>query len=225
MTSRARRRNAVIAGATGLVGAELLARVLREATYARFIALARRSLPPADRLDVVEADFDRLDHVLRGASAGAGSVDVFCCLGTTIARAGSQEAFRRVDHDYVLALGRWAAGVGARRMIAVSALGADPASRVFYNRVKGETERDLEALGLASLVIVRPSLLDGARGEFRLGERIALAASRPFRRLLPAAARPIAAADVAAAMLAAALIDDPPQVLTSAAMQGAARLG
>ena len=121
----------------------------------------------------------------------------------------------------MLALGRWARGVRAHRMIVISAAGADAASRVFYNRVKGETERDLAALRLRSLVIVRPSLLSGQRDEFRLGERLALIATRPFRALIPAGVRPIAAADVARAMLDAALADAPPAVIDSAAMQGA----
>jgi uncharacterized protein YbjT (DUF2867 family) len=108
-------------------------------------------------------------------------------------------------------------------MIVVSAAGADPASRVFYSRVKGETERDLAALQLQSLVIVRPSLLAGERDEFRLGERMALIATRPFRALIPAGVRPIDAAAVARAMLDAALADAPPAVIDSAAMQGAGR--
>jgi uncharacterized protein YbjT (DUF2867 family) len=108
-------------------------------------------------------------------------------------------------------------------MIVISAVGADPASGVFYNRVKGETERDLAALRLRSLVIARPSLLSGQRDEFRLGERLALIATQPFRRLIPAGMRPIDAADVARAMLDAALADAPSAVIDSAAMQGAGR--
>ena len=159
--------------------------------------------------------------VLAKVTSADRPIDVFCCLGTTIGRAGSKEAFRRVDHDYVLALGQWARGAGAHRMIVISAAGADAASRVFYSRVKGETERDLAALRLRSLVIVRPSLLSGQRDEFRLGERLALIATRPFRGLIPAGVRPIDAADVAQAMLDAALADAPPAVIDSATMQGA----
>ncbi len=216
------RRTAVVAGATGLVGRELITRLLRERRYARVVALARRPLSPTDpRLEVVDAAYDRLAAVLDGVTSEPGTLDVFCCLGTTLRVAGSEEAFRRVDHDYVLALGRWARTAGAHRMVVVSALGADATSRVFYNRVKGETERDLAALGLASLVIVRPSLLAGDREEFRVGERLALIATRPLRALLPARVRPIAAADVAQSMLNAALADAPAAVIDSAAMQGA----
>jgi uncharacterized protein YbjT (DUF2867 family) len=217
-------RTAVVAGPTGLVGRELVARLLRVPAYRRVIALSRRPLDVSDpRLEVVDAAFARLEPVLRPVIPQHGPLDVFCCLGTTIRAARSKAAFRQVDHDYVLALGRWARDAGADRLVVVSAMSADPASAVFYSRVKGETEHDLAALGLPALVIVRPSLLAGERSEFRLGERLALAASRPLRALLPASVRPIAAADVAQAMLDAALAEAPPRLIESAAMQGAAR--
>jgi len=221
MTGKAAPRTAVVAGPTGLVGSRLLDILRREPRYRRVVALSRRALEPEPKLEVVDADFDRLDHVLAKVTSADGPIDVFCCLGTTIGRAGSKAAFRRVDRDYVLALGRWACDAGAHRMIVISAAGADPASGLFYSRVKGETERDLAALRLESLVIVRPSLLSGQRDEFRLGERLALIATRPFRGLIPAGVRPIDAADVAQAMLDAALADAPPAVIDSATMQGA----
>jgi len=221
MTRKTGSRTAVVAGPTGLVGSRLLGLLLREPRYRRVVALSRRALEPESKLEVVDADYDRLDQVLAKVTSADRPIDVFCCLGTTIGRAGSKEAFRRVDRDYVLALGRWARGARAHRMIVISAAGADPASGLFYNRVKGETERDLAALRLQSLVIARPSLLSGQRDEFRLGERLALIATRPFRGLIPAGVRPIDAADVAQAMLDAALADAPPAVIDSATMQGA----
>jgi uncharacterized protein YbjT (DUF2867 family) len=221
MTRMAGSRAAVVAGPTGLVGSRLLGLLLREPRYRRVVALSRRPLEPVPKLDVVDADYDRLDRVLGSVTSADRPLDVYCCLGTTIGRAGSEEAFRRVDHDYALALGRWARDARAHRMVVISAMGADAASRLFYNRVKGETERDLGALQLQSLVIVRPSLLAGQRDDFRLGERLALIATRPLRGLIPASVRPIDAADVARAMLDAALADAPPAVIDSAAMQGA----
>lgn len=223
MTAKRAQRTAVVAGATGLVGRELVQRLLREPRYGRLVALARRPLPAAGtKLEVADAAYDRLDEVLRGCTVRDQLLDVFCCLGATIRKAGSEEAFRRVDHDYVLALGRWARSAHAHRMVVISALGAKADSRVFYNRVKGETERDLAALGLDALVIVRPSLLAGEREELRFGERLALTVTRPFRAWLPIGVRPIAAADVAQAMIDAALSDAPPAVIDSATMQGAA---
>ncbi len=217
-----RARTAVIAGATGLVGHALLARLLADPAVARVHALARRPLPPHAKLVACAAEFDALDRALASVPSDA-EPDVFCALGTTIRTAGSQAAFRRVDHDYVLALARWAVAARARRFLVVSALGADAHSRNFYSRVKGETEDALRALPLRSLVIARPSLLAGDRAEWRLGERLALAATRPLRALIPAGVRPIDADDVAAALVAAARQDQPPPVLDSAAMQGAAR--
>ncbi len=214
-------RDAVIAGATGLVGSELLAAIARARAYPRVFALARRALPPDfPGLRAVEARFDALDAVLGAVRPGA---DIFCCLGTTIRKAGSQAAFRAVDHGHVVALARWARTAGARRLLLVSALGADPDSRVFYNRVKGEAERDVRAQGPASVVVLRPSLLDGERTEQRPGERFALALARPLRALIPARLRPVPAADVAAALLDAARATSPPPVLESASLLGACR--
>jgi uncharacterized protein YbjT (DUF2867 family) len=216
---------AVVAGATGLVGSALLERLLACDAYTRVVALARRPLTARAnrRLTTVGAEFNALDETLKPALADLPEFDVYCCLGTTIKQAGSESAFRRVDYDFVLAFGQWASKNGARRLVVVSALGADPASRVFYNRVKGEMERDLRKLGLRSLTILRPSLLDGERPEFRPGEWLALAATRPLRRLIPASMRPISAADVAQSMIDAALADSAPAVIESAAMQGAAQ--
>lgn len=214
-------RDAVVAGATGLVGGELLAAIARARAYPRVFALVRRALPSTfPGLREVEARFDKLGAVLGEVRPGA---NVYCCLGTTIRRAGSQDAFRAVDHGYVVALARWAREAGARRLLLVSALGADPDSRVFYNRVKGEAERDARASGPASVVVLRPSLLDGERTERRPGERLALALTRPLRRLIPAGLRPVPAADVAAALLQAARAASPPPVLESAQLLGACR--
>lgn len=219
-------RTALVAGPTGLIGTELVARLLRQPAYRRIVALSRRPLERRDaRLQVVAADFARLHEILAAAAPHDGSVDVYCCLGTTIRAAKSKPAFRAVDHGYVLALGRWARDARARCLVVVSAAGADPGSRIFYSRVKGEMERDLASLGLRSLVVVRPSLLAGARTEFRLGERFALAAARPLGALLPASVRPIAAADVAQSMIDAALAEVPSAVIESAQMQGAATRG
>jgi uncharacterized protein YbjT (DUF2867 family) len=215
---------AVVAGSTGLIGAHLLPRLVAAPEYGRVIALTRRPLPsPPHHAEQRAADFDRLDEVLGDLSYLGERIDVFCCLGTTLRTAGSKSAFRRVDHDYVLALGRWAARVGAHRFLLVSALGADTASRVFYNRVKGETEAALQALRLNSLVIARPSLLDGDRAELRIGERLAIIASRRLRAWIPARLRPIRAEDVATALLLAARDAQPAAFLESAQMHGAAQ--
>lgn len=219
------RRDAVVAGATGAIGSELVRRLLASNAYARIVALTRRPLTEDDpRLLAVPAQFDALDRALTSALIDGASFDAFCCLGTTIRTAGSRAAFREVDHDYVLAFARWALHCEVRRLVVVSALGADAASSVFYNRVKGETETALRALGFArgALVIVRPSLLDGQRAELRIGERLALALTRPVRALIPARVRPIRVEDVAQTMLDVALARTAPDIVESESMQGAA---
>jgi uncharacterized protein YbjT (DUF2867 family) len=123
----------------------------------------------------MEADFEKAEENLRGAQLD----DAFCALGTTIKQAGSQDAFRKVDHDYILAFARAAKAAGAKRFLLVSAMGASASSSIFYSRVKGETERDIRALGFETLHIFRPGLLLGERAEKRSGEEIG-AALTPF---------------------------------------------
>jgi uncharacterized protein YbjT (DUF2867 family) len=160
---------ALLAGASGLVGGFLLRQLLESPEYERVIALGRRPLELAHpKLTQVTADFAALDQV----TADLRCDDAFCCLGTTIKRAGSPPAFRAVDHAAVLAFAWTARRNGAARFFVVTALGADARSRVFYNRVKGETEEALEVLDFKTLAIFRPSLLLGPRVEPRLGERL-----------------------------------------------------
>ncbi|HYH99988.1 NAD(P)H-binding protein [Hyalangium sp.] len=194
-------RTALVAGASGLVGSLLLDELLESPLYREVCSLGRRPLPKQHpKLSQRTVDFAQLE------SEALPSVDdVFCCLGTTLKKAGSQEAFRAVDHGAVLALGRAARRAGARRFLLVSALGADPRSRIFYNRVKGEAEEDLKSLGFESLVLLRPSLLLGERAESRPGERAAIAVTKVLGPLLrPFSGRPIEARTVARAMLALA---------------------
>lgn len=195
---------AVLAGATGLVGGECLRRLLASKRYARIVVVARRP-PPSDgrhrRLDMVITDFDRLDAIaaqLRGDH-------VFCALGTTIRKAGSQGRFRVVDHDYPLRLAGIARGQGATHFSLVSALGASRSSPFFYSRVKGELEDDLRRMGWPSLAIFRPSVIAGDRGESRPLERL----GERMLRLAPATWRPVEAGDIAATMISTALREPP----------------
>jgi uncharacterized protein YbjT (DUF2867 family) len=198
-------RSALLAGATGLVGRALLTRLLESARYARVHALLRRAapdLPAHAKLQLQQVDFTRLPRLPRVD-------DVFIALGTTIKAAGSEAELRRVDFDAVLATARAARAAGAIRLLVVSALGADPASRVFYNRVKGEMEQAVTGLGYACVVIARPSLLLGDRAALgqsaRAAEEWATRLLRPLRGWLPRSVRPIDADVVARAMLSAAL--------------------
>jgi len=217
----ARSRVVLVAGASGLVGRALIARLCADAGVACVHALVRRPLAmdtPKLQLHVVA--FDQLPALPRVDEA-------YLALGTTIAVAGSRDAFRAVDYDANLAVARAACAAGARRIGVVSATGADAASRVFYSRVKGELEDALSALPLEALVIARPSLLLGDRDHLgqprRRGEHLAARLDRWLRPLVPARLRGIAADDVAAALVAALAQTSGRLVLDSARMQGAAR--
>ncbi len=197
-------RIVLLAGATGLVGGECLRRLAADPDITEVRALVRRPLPPEGRLrrvTEVVTDFDRLD----ASNAFNQARQVVCALGTTMRQAGSQDAFRRVDHDYPLALARLARAHGASHFLLVSAMGASASSRMFYNRVKGEVESAILTLGYPSVTIVRPSLLLGERAEFRLGEEIA----RRLSFLTPDRYKPVAAAQVAEAVVRAAREDRP----------------
>ncbi len=214
-------RTALLAGATGLIGAELLALLRDSAAYKHTHVLLRRALPglAADaRITPHVIDFAQLPDPLPPVD------DVFIALGTTIKVAGSQAAFRRVDFDHVVATARAAHAAGARRLAVVSALGADSKSSVFYNRVKGEMQAAIAQLGYESVVIAQPSLLIGDRAALgqptRTGEVWITRALTPLMGLVPRGVRPIKASAVAAALLAATLSATPGvRILSSGDMQ------
>jgi len=189
-------KHVLLAGATGLTGEHLLDRILSVPAVSKVTAPTRRPLAAHTHLVNPVGELAELLPTLKGKPDVA-----FCCLGTTIRVAGSPEAFRAVDHDLVVAFARRAREMGAQHLLVISALGADAGSRVFYNRVKGEMEQALQAQDWPQLTIARPSLLDGARREFRLGERLAA----PLMRLIPGKLRSIEAGVLARALWRLAL--------------------
>lgn len=191
-------RTALVVGATGLIGRALLRLLLEDPRYRQIHVLTRRPMPEAERQSVHVVDFDTMTQV-------PAVDDVYCCLGTTIKVAGSEAAFSKVDRDYVVTVAKLAHAAGASRFLLVSSLGADANSAVFYNRVKGEAEAAVSALGFAELTLARPSMLDGDRAATgqppRKGEAVALWLLRPIQRMIPAVWRPIAAETVARALV------------------------
>ncbi|ELQ13047.1 NAD dependent epimerase/dehydratase family protein [Pseudomonas fluorescens BRIP34879] len=186
----------LLAGASGLTGEHLLDRLLNEPTVSRVLAPSRKPLAEHPHL---ENPVGEPAQVLPQLS---GQVDIaFCCLGTTIKKAGSEVAFRAVDLDMVVAFAKRARELGARHLIVISAIGADPKSSVFYNRVKGEMEQALRAQDWPQLTLVRPSLLLGDRLEPRLAEQLA----GPLSRLIPGKYHGIEVCDLARAMWRLAL--------------------
>lgn len=195
-------RSVLIAGASGLVGREILQGLLADDSVAMVHSLGRRELQlKHPRLTQHRVDYSRALPAL--PSVG----EAFVTLGTTIKVAGGQEAFRAVDFDAVLAVAKAAKSAGASRLGVVSAMGADPRSRIFYNRVKGEMEAALSALGFDTLVIARPSFLVGDREALgqpvRGGEKLALNVSKWLAPLIPDNLKAIEAAAVARALLKA----------------------
>jgi uncharacterized protein YbjT (DUF2867 family) len=196
------RRRVLLLGATGLIGGELLPLLLADDGVARVVVIARRATG-VQHAKLEEHLFDLAD-MEQHAGAFENIDAVFCALGTTMRVAGSEERFRFVDHDLPLVAARLALAGGATHYLLVSSLGAHATSRVFYNRVKGEVERDLAALPYRALTIVRPSFLLGPRNEFRLGEQVVAA----LRFLFPPKIKPIEAHTVARALVALSKRDD-----------------
>ena len=163
-------RTALVAGASGLVGGQVLRLLLEDPTYSRVTVLARRELPVSHKqLEQRIVSFDRLAQIADFPRVH----DVLCCLGTTMKQAGSPDAFRKVDFTYVVELGRVAVRHRASQFLVVTAVGADPQSRILYSRVKGETEEAVRRLQFESIQIFRPSLIVGARAQSRPTERVA----------------------------------------------------
>lgn len=193
-------RTAILLGATGLVGGHCLELLIEDDRYGKVVSLGRRKTGREHyKLEEHSVDFERLDDYAQLLSGD----DLFCCLGTTIKKAGSQAAFRQVDYAYVKEAARVASAMGTTQFLLVSALGANSRSRIFYNRTKGEAEEAVAQFPFSSVQLFRPSLLLGERAEFRLGERVAEQAMKVFSFLMAGRLRkyrPVHALSVAKAM-------------------------
>ena len=183
---------ALVIGATGLIGDQLARKLCQSAYYDKIKVLVRKPLGwQHPRLQEIHVDFDHLNSLLTQAD------DIFCCLGTTMKKAGSKEAFRKVDYQYPMDIARLGREQGASQFAIVTSMGADPKSLFYYSRVKGEVERDLAFLNYPTLLIFRPSLLLGNRPEPRLGERISAGFMKLFSPLMPAKYKAIESSIVA----------------------------
>lgn len=199
------KRTALVAGASGLVGRHVVARLLRDPAYTQVCVVARRPLDIDDpSLTTLISDFSDLAALGPALTAD----DIYCCLGTTLRRAGSKTAFADVDERMVVDLAHATAAAGAQQFLVVSAIGANEHSLAFYSRVKGRMEKAVSALGFAAVHIFQPSLLLGERSEHRAGEAIAQKLAPLLGRLTRGPLRryqPVSGDAVAEAMLRIAL--------------------
>lgn len=197
-------RAAIVVGATGLTGMSLVKQLCENEEYVSVMVIARRNLNfEHPKLEVKIRDFDKLEE-----SDIEFAHELFCCLGTTIKKAGSREEFEKVDFEYPLMVASLAKKRGIPHMLVITAMGANEKSPFYYNRVKGKLEHDLKEIGLQRLSIIRPSLLIGDRDEFRFGERIGevvLKGIKPFLVGPLERSRAIEASQVAKAMIVIAL--------------------
>ena len=207
MNNNQKPKTALLVGASGLVGGHCLQFLLEEPSYTKVTALGRKPLTIVhDKLDQHVIDFGELETLGEYLIAE----DVYCCLGTTIKKAGTQEAFRKVDFDYPIKLAALTQHCGANQFLIVSSLGADPHSRIFYNRVKGEMEEAIRKMQFMAFHVFRPSLLLGDRKEHRTGEKVgavAMTALKPAMIGPLQKYRAIQARDVGKAMVRVAQMD------------------
>jgi uncharacterized protein YbjT (DUF2867 family) len=198
----------LIAGSTGLIGSAFLNLIGDDPSTGKTIALARQENPaiadkPHIRQEIIDfANLGKYRHLFSART-------LVCALGTTIKKAGSKEKFRQVDYQLPMDIATFASENGCKIFILISAIGANPDSSVFYNKVKGELERDIQKLSFKAVHIIRPSLLMGDREEFRLGEEIGKRLIQPFSFLVPDKFKPIHV-DVIARKIKTLLKDDTP---------------
>jgi uncharacterized protein YbjT (DUF2867 family) len=192
------KKSIVIAGSNGLIGKEVVNQLILHPAYDEIILLVRKSSSMRHpKVREILFDFSRESFELKDFKAQK----LFICIGTTMKKAKTKENFKEVDLKIPVKLGRLAKKSNIEEVSVISAMGANPSSIFFYNKVKGEMEIELMSLNLPKLTILRPSLLLGEREEFRFGERVAdkLYKAAPF--LYPEKYRPIHASDVAKVMV------------------------
>lgn len=198
---------ALVAGATGLIGKQLMYKLLEDSHFAKVYILVRKELAiKHPKLEQVITSFDNLEKIHLAQPL----TDVFCCLGTTMKKAKSQAAFYKVDFTYTVEVAKFAQKSGAKNCMLVSSVGADSISSVYYTRVKGEVEEAIKNIQFYAFHAFRPSMLMGSRDEFRFGEKLGIGVAlllRPFMFGPLAKYKPIHSAVVANNMLLASLQD------------------
>jgi len=193
---------AIVAGASGLIGKELVQKLINTDEYHLIYSLVRKKSGLVnEKIRELVIDFEKIGQLKFDEPID----DVFCSLGTTMKQAGSRDNFKKVDYEYVVALANLGKRHGASKFIVISAMGANSKSAVFYNKIKGMTEDALKDIGFNQLIILRPSLLLGERAEKRFAERLSGIFMKAFNFIIPDNYKAIQAEKVAEWMLKMAL--------------------
>jgi|LakMenEpi03Aug12_release.lakeMendotaPanAssembly.Ray.scaffolds.fasta_scaffold463668_2 uncharacterized protein YbjT (DUF2867 family) len=195
-------QRALVIGGTGLVGSHLLEQLNADQRFGKIYALSRRATKPHSRIVNIVTELD----AVTGQEEFFDVDVVFCAIGSTIKKAGSQAEFRRIDYELPMHIARLARSRGVRRFVLVSSIGATASSKYFYLQVKYALERDLAALGFEQLSILQPSLIMGDRKEFRVGELISRVAMKYLNPLTPARYRGVHARSIATTMVNEAFV-------------------
>ena len=195
----------ILVGSTGLVGSEVIKLALENSKITQVVSFTRSPLQIHTKLKNIIVDFENLPQDPHLWKADA----VICTLGTTIKAAGSKEAFKKIDHDYVINVTKLSHQAGTQAFIYNSAKGADASSFIFYTKIKGMIEKSIIGMGFNSVVIVRPGIIGGARKEHRAAEEIIKSLTETFTFALPKAWQINPAHQIAKKMIEAALSPSP----------------
>jgi uncharacterized protein YbjT (DUF2867 family) len=194
------KKTVIVAGSSGLVGSEAVKLLLDDSSYEEVILLVRKkSEINHPKVKEILFNFNSSEYHIENIQADS----MFICIGTTMKKAQTKEAFKEVDLNIPVKLAKLAKKLSVRKVSVISAMGAELHSSFFYNRVKGELETQIISLNLPSVILIRPSLLIGHREEIRFGERVAEKVYKVLPFIYPKKYQPIEASRVALAMIKA----------------------
>lgn len=206
------KKTAIILGATGLTGSLLLKKLLKDPAFEKIILFARSSAGEnSPKIEEHLIDMFQLEKYSQAFKADV----VFCCIGTTKAKTPDKETYKKIDYGIPVTAAKLAKQNGIETFIVISAMGADENSGIFYNKTKGEMQRDVLKQQIKNTYILQPSLIAGDRDENRSGEKIATFFMKIFGFLVPKKYKIIKAETIAEAMLILAKEDYSEKIITS----------
>lgn len=209
-------KTAIILGATGLTGSILLEKLLVDASFEKIKLFSRSSVEKnSPKIEEHLIDMFQLENHSEAFKADV----VFCCIGTTKAKTPDKETYKKIDYGIPVAAAKLAKKNGIKTFIVISAMAADANSSIFYNKTKGEMQRDVLQQNIKNTYVLQPSLIVGDRDENRLGEKVATIFMKTFGFLIPKKYKMIQAETIAEAMLVLAKEGNPETIITSEKIQ------